>query len=180
MSTPPSHAPSTPMDERPSPPPAALPLEDAFGNPVLDPLGNPLLLQTTEETVSRTVVVTQRTNLGVALQGRRTDYSLNALRSVRESELGGSDETVLSMNAIVNRRLSRKTSATVDANWQRSEFGSADNRRTIWSMGLRLSHQIAPGWSGSVLARRTQTRTVPAGNSEFTENRVAATVRASF
>ena len=131
-----------------------------------------------DPTVSDEVFLSQRFDFGLSYRGRRNDASLSLYHETRDGALSVQDETILGAALSVSRALSRKTSASLGADWQRSELDLAreDER---WSVSATLSHRVFPDVSAILDVSHTENDS-DVGAAGFTENRISARVNVVF
>ncbi len=156
-----------------------IPLVDAFGDPVLDP-GTGLLVQVPVDTATITeeVLVEKQFRGGVTLRGRRTDASVSLFNTQREFQLSGADEEVFGASASISRRLSQRTTVSLNGGWQQSELagGAREDRR--WNAGVSMTRQFRDLSAQASFQRVQQESDLAA--SEYEENRFTVNLNLSF
>ncbi len=157
-----------------------IPLVDAFGTPILDP-GTGLLVQVPVDTATITeeVLVEKQFRGGVTLRGRRTDASVSLFNTQREFQLSGGNEEVLGASASISRRLSHRTTVSLNGGWQQSELAGGAREDTRWDAGVSMTRQFARDLNAQASFQRVQQESDLATN-EYEENRFTVNLNLSF
>ena len=157
-----------------------VPLADAFGEPILDPAsGLPIAVPVDTPTLTEEVFIVRRFSGSASLRGKRTTATFSLFDERRSFEFTGDDERVYGASSNVSRRLSRRTSANANGNWQVSEPRTGGRQDSRWSLGVGLSHQVNRDARGAVELRHTVSDS-PGSASDFNESRENASMQMQF
>lgn len=122
----------------------------------------------------------RRFNAVLSGERRRNTFSLGATWESRKTDLTGIDETVISGNAAVGRRLTRRTTVNLSASYRNTDFGDAAGRiDNFFTVQGDLSYRIFKSANAVLTYTRTQRRSNADGNG-LTENAVVLGLRQEF
>ena len=148
-----------------------IPFLDPFGNPIPDPLsGEPTGISIDTPTLTDEVIVRQRFEASVALEGRRTTVSLGGFHEDREFQRSGDTETARGVNATVSRQLSSRTSLNVLGGWQATDFQDGVREDTRWFSAVDIRRRFGRSVDGRLEYRRDEQDSNDAVN-DFVEDR---------
>ncbi|MGH8608565.1 MAG: TIGR03016 family PEP-CTERM system-associated outer membrane protein [Gammaproteobacteria bacterium] len=123
-------------------------------------------------TFSNEVFLDKTFTAGVDIDFRRMTLSLRGFNTTREFQQSGAEEDQFGALAVLNRQLSRATTATVSLDWERIDFNDPSDRQDeTGDFRIGILHQFGRYMSG-IIDYRFLDRSSSEEESEFTENRI--------
>ncbi|MGI9334473.1 MAG: TIGR03016 family PEP-CTERM system-associated outer membrane protein [Gammaproteobacteria bacterium] len=155
--------------------------EDAFGDPVEIPdLDDAFRVPTDSLDRSSDVLVSRRFDGSVVFAAERTSLTVAGFHERRRFETGNrEDEDLYGASVGVQRRISPRLVASLDGNWQRTEFESDNTEQDFWSVGVALRRQFGRGLFASLELRHAEENSA-GEDDDYKENRATLGVNYRF
>ncbi|TVQ69195.1 MAG: hypothetical protein EA372_12330 [Chromatiaceae bacterium] len=119
--------------------------------------------------------------LTISASGQRSkvSWSVRGARQEREYETGRGDQDVNSLTTSASYQLAPRTSAQASLQWQGTEYDVDNRKDDLYALSFGLSRTLGPRTSAS-LTYRHQQRDSDLPGGDYEENRVTATLSATF
>ncbi|SEK60783.1 TIGR03016 family PEP-CTERM system-associated outer membrane protein [Ectothiorhodospira marina] len=125
------------------------------------------------------VFISRQLTVSVSGQKSKVSWSVRGARQEREYETGRGDQDVNSLTTSASYQLAPRTSAQSTLQWQGTDY-EVDNRKDdLYALSFGLSRTLGPRTSAS-LTYRYQQRDSDLPDGDYEENRVTATLSATF
>lgn len=125
------------------------------------------------------VFISRQLTVSVSGQKSKVSWSVRGARQEREYETGRGDQEVNSLTTSASYQLASRTSAQSTLQWQGTDYDVDNRKDDLYALSFGLSRTLGPRTSAS-LTYRYQQRDSDLPDGDYEENRVTATLSATF
>ncbi|MCG5524367.1 TIGR03016 family PEP-CTERM system-associated outer membrane protein [Ectothiorhodospira haloalkaliphila] len=125
------------------------------------------------------VFISRQLTVSVSGQKSKVSWAVRGSRQEREFETARGDQNVNTLTTSASYQLAPRTSAQASLQWQGTDYDVDNRKDDLYALSLGLSRTLGPRTSAS-LTYRHQQRDSDLPDGDYEENRVTATLSATF